>query len=57
MGRKKDIFEDITLARVPYFYSHYRPSFFLILFILVAVACLVLHFLEGWDLIKRPDWL
>lgn len=51
MGRKKDIFEEIDLARVPYFHSYYRPSFFLILFIVVAVGCLIGHCFEIYGLL------
>ncbi len=53
MGRKKDIFEEIDLARVPYFHSEYRPSFFLILFIIVALGCLVAHGVEVYHFLKH----
>ena len=53
MGRKKDIFEEIDLARVPYFHSAYRPSFFLILFIVVAVGWLIAHGVEVYNFLKH----
>lgn len=57
MGRKKDIFEDISIARVPYFYSKYHPSWFLFLFISVAVCGIVLHGLEVWDFFNASHFL